>query len=131
MFMKKLLFAIAFLLMAGIASAQTTLTFANDVDDKGKTNSDNAKFSIREGNEIKMLVRNPDGFNTSQFQYKIYNMDAYGAKTYSTTFTQDIPSNWVWASKGIIPHSSGYYFIEVVNYSGTNLCEGIFYVSLN
>ena len=128
--MKKLLFAMAFLLMAGLASAQSTLSFAYSVDDKGYTNSDNAKFSIREGNEIKMIVRNSNGFNTSQFQYKIYFMDADGNKTYSTTFTQDITGNWITAWKGIIPHAKGYYFIEVVNYSGTHVCEGIFYVSL-
>ena len=129
--MRKLLFTIPFLFMVGIALAQTTLAFAYDVDDKGNTSTNDAKFSINKGKDIRMLVRNPDGFNTSQFQYKIYTMDANGVKTYSNTFTQDIQSNWVWAYKGIIPYNSGYYFIEVVNSAGTNLCEGIFYVSLN
>ena len=129
--MKKLLFAIAFLLMAGLAFAQSTLSFAYSVDDKGYTNSDNAKFTIREGNEIKMIVRSPNGLNTSLLQYKIYFMDAYGNKTYSTTFNQDVTSTWITAWKGIIPHAKGFYFIEVVNYSGTHLCEGIFYVNLD
>jgi hypothetical protein len=129
--MKKLLVAFSLLLIASAASAQYSMTFAYSFDSDGKTNSDNAKYSQRDGEEIRMLVRNPNGLNTSQLQYKIYKMDCSGEKTYSTTFYYDVKSySSIWAYKGIICHSSGYYFIEVLNASGAHLCEGVFYVSI-
>jgi hypothetical protein len=129
--MKKLLFASLFFLIASAASAQYSLTFAYSVDSDGNTSSDAAKFSMRDGDEIRMLVRNSKGLSTTQLQFKIYKMDSYGEKTYSTTFYYDMKStSSVWAYKGIICHSSGYYFIEILNYSGTHLCEGVFYVSI-
>ena len=82
--MKKLLFILICFTIISIVKAQSTLTFAYTVDDKGKTTSDNAKFNIRDGDEIKMLVKNENGFNTTQFQYKIYRMSCTGEKTYST-----------------------------------------------
>lgn len=116
--------------ITSIVKAQSTLTFAYTVDDKGKTTSDNSKFNLRDGDEIKMLVKNGNGFNTPQFQYKIYRMSCSGEKTYSTTFYQDITTTGTWAYKGIIPHASGYYYIEVLDKYDGHLCDGIFYISL-
>lgn len=129
--MKKLLFIISFVCLAGLVSAQNTLTFAYDVDDNGNSSSDNSKFALRDGGEIKMLVKNPKEFNTTQLQYKIYKMNCYGDKTYDNTFNQDIKTTWIWAYKGIILHSSGYYYIEVLNSYGKHLCDGIFYATVD
>jgi hypothetical protein len=126
--MKRLLFLLFACVYLQAATGQTTLRVCNYADGDGKTTTAQNTFTIRDGDELKMLVNSDKTLETSKLDYKIYRLSSSGYSSYETTISQDIENNWVWAYKGIIFHSSGFYLIKVYKRDATYLCENLVYI---
>jgi hypothetical protein len=126
--MKQLLLLLASCICLQIAIGQTTLRVCSYVDGNGKTTTAQNIFTIRDGDELKMLVNSDKNLETSRLDYKIYRVSSSGYASYDVTISQDVETNWVWAYKGIIFHSAGFYLIKVYTRDGTYMCENLVYI---
>lgn len=126
--MKRIVFLLSACIWLQFAAGQNTLRICSYVDNNGKTTTAQNIFTIREGDELKMLLNSENAIETSRLDYKVYNVSSSGYTSYSTTISQDAEANWVWAYKGIVFHSSGFYLIKVYKRDGTYMCENLVYI---
>jgi hypothetical protein len=125
--MKKMIFLLLSSAFVLLSSAQQSLRVCSYVDKDGKTYSAKSIFSIKDGEELLMLVTADNELATTRLDYKIYRVEN-GNATFDVTITQDIQTSWVWSYKGVLFHSPGYYLIKVYKADGTYVCENMVYI---
>lgn len=112
------LLAAGILAYAGFtALCQTTLNFCTAVD-KDYCYFNNTQFISPIDSAqalIFIMVRNPNGFNTSGLIYKIFSIDKNGEEKNLTTLTQESETDWTWAWKSFLFPTPGKYVVKLYN----------------